>query len=430
MRLAFISLPCMIVALITVAAGLLVLQGRAQTLYYGARPIPYRIARDSEAYIKIATGHLAEVESPFNKRILYPALAGTVSRACRLNLAVAFLTVNFLALALFAYCVAAFLEEAIGRPFLALVPLLSAYPFESLALAYLPDLFDAAFTALFFLLLLKNCRVSAMVVLLFLCLVRDGTLLLCVVTAGVAWNRRDMGLVWKSLVVLVFGLILNSALTTSGHSNSHHLWEPLYLVLKVLYNFMGNVFGLVFWTNLRPALGVPFVTWDVPSFLHKLGRDTQFGLALNGWQPVNTLMVLATLFGNGPLFLIMFWRKIRHFALPLPVQLALVYGLLSYFLGLALGNWVFRLVGYGWPAFWLALPYVLIKLDYRPDRRTALLLLASFWTLSWLWSLSWSGSHRLPVLPLAVPLLYAVTYLCLRDAKLRAPGETVGAGFG
>lgn len=412
-RFRIISFPALLVSLLTMLGAVLILYGHSHLLFYGAQPLPYLIAQDSSAYVKIASGHLADVESPFSKRILYPYLVGVMANLTHLNLAQAFLAANFLCLGLLAYCVSACLDNTVARPFLALIPLFSAFGFESLSLAYLPDLFHAAFTALFFLLLLKDRWMLALLTLFFLCLARDNTFFLCAITAVVAYRRKNVDLMKGSLVVLVLGVIVSSLMARVGKPNVHHLWEPLYLALKVPYNFMANVFGVFFWTDVRSDVGTPLVTWPVPELLRHLGKDSRIGLVLSARQPLNTCIALLTIFGTGPLFLFYFRRKWKDLQMPLPIELTLVYGILSYFLGVALGNWVFRLVGYGWPAVWIALPFLLTQIGYRPPRWKCFVLLVCFWTVSWLPSLAQDTSLRWTlVLPLTA-ILYLITFACL-----------------
>jgi hypothetical protein len=404
-RSGIVSPASLLVSIITLAGAFLILHWHAHLLYYGDRPLPYRIASDSDAYIKIASGHLAEVESPFSKRILYPYLVGTVARA--------FMLANFLCLGLLAYCLAACLEKIAAQPFLALIPLFTAFGFESLSLAYLPDLFHAAFTCLFFLLLLKEQRAWALITLFFLCLARDNTFFLCLILAVIAWLRGERYLFKGALTVLVVGIIVSSVMARDGKPNIHHLPDFLYLALKVPYNFFANIFGVFFWTNVRPDVGKPLFIQPIPAFFRHFAQDSQIGLVLDWRQPFNTLMVLLTIFGTGPLFLFVFRRKWRGISLSLPVQLALVYGVLSYFLGVMLGNWVFRLVGYGWPAFWIALPFLLVRTGFRPPWWKALLLLACFWTVSWMPSLMQESSRHWTLIPPVVIGLSIITAVCL-----------------
>ncbi len=422
-RNGIISLPSLLVALVAMAVAALVLEEHAHLLYYGARPLPYRIASDSDAYIKIASGHLADVESPFSKRILYPFLVGKIAGWLHIDLGTAFLAANFLCFGLLAYGVAACLEKTVDRPYLALIPLLSGFGFESLSLAYLPDLFHAAFTSLFFLLLLKEQRLAAFVILFFLCLARDNTFFLCVVLAAVAWWRNERFLLRGALVVLVLGVVVSSIMARGGKPNIHHLAEPLYLALKVPYNLLGNVLGIFFWTDMREGMGTPLFVRPIPHLFRLLSSDTQIGIVFDPHQVLTTCIVLSTIFGTGPLILWHFRDKWASLTPTLPVQLAMVYGVLSYFLGVSLGNWVFRLVGYGWPAFWIALPYLLVRTGYRPPTWKAAALIGCFLTSSWLLSLMQESVYHWTVILPVTAVLYGLTFALLRGG----PGDLPAA---
>src|SRR2546421_1648994 len=123
--------------------------------------LPFLHRWDSQAYYFIAIGNYRDVASPFSKRALYPWLAASLSRATDLKIGTAFMVWNVLAFAVLAWCISAALEITIGKPWIALLLLLTPMPLESLELGYLPDLFHAALTALFFLLLLKEKALPA-----------------------------------------------------------------------------------------------------------------------------------------------------------------------------------------------------------------------------------------------------------------------------
>src|SRR5207244_5183279 len=93
-------------------------------------------------------------------------LARELDKAAHIGLPAAFLAINVVAFAVLAFCIAALLEVSGVVPWLGLVLLLTPLPLEFLLSAYMPDLFHAALTALFFLLLLKDRLGLALVVLL------------------------------------------------------------------------------------------------------------------------------------------------------------------------------------------------------------------------------------------------------------------------
>jgi len=53
---------------------------------------------------------------------------------------------------------------------------------------------------------------------------------------------------------------------------------------------------------------------------------------------------------------------------PIWVVIGLLYGLASFLIGPMLGASVNRLIGYGWPAFWLAVPFLASNYRWFPEQ--------------------------------------------------------------
>jgi hypothetical protein len=141
----------------------------------------------------------------------------------------------------------------------------------------------------------------------------------------------------------------------------------------------------------------------------------QIGLCTPEWTlPLFTLLTLLTLFGSGPLLIIaarkaQLWST-RH---PFAVQLAAVYGLLSFLLGPSLGDWIDRLIGYGWPLFWIGVPYLIRHaassgLTPALPERTSLV---SLLLISWLPPLLGYSRYTLVLSDLAALAFILVAYL-------------------
>jgi hypothetical protein len=162
--------------------------------------------------------------------------------------------------------------------------------------------------------------------------------------------------------------------------------DPIYLACKVPYNFLANIGGFCIWSDLRTDVGIPWKTWEVPAVLRKVTADKQIGFLVDWKRPIDTFITLLTIFGIGPLLFHRLWKNRAKPApeMPLAIQLALVYGLVSFFLGTSLGDWVERLVGYGWPAFWLALPYLIRKAEWKFCRTDLIWLFGGYLLVCWL----------------------------------------------
>ena len=377
----------------------------------GQNTLPYMFAVDSEQYLAMAQGRVSEVQSPFTKRFLYPWLVRMAAGNTRLPLGTAAMTLNFASWCLLACCLAAALESFGGEPWLAVLFLATPFPLESLLLGYMPDLFVTALTALFFLLLARRRERWAMVVLLLAFLARESTLLLCVMGAGIGFLRRGKTMAYGSLAVLAGGVMAGAWFLRLGQPNIHHLPDFTYMVLKVPYNFLHNVFGIMIWSDVRADTGVPVVRWSLPHLLQFGGADREIGLVFGKRPPTETFLHLFTIFGFAPI-LLWHWRgkfaQVRQS--PPAVQLAFAYGLVMYPLATALGAWTGRLIGYAWPLFWLAGPCVFKLPGLKARPAEAAFLALCYLLVAWLPGCSgfWLASDNYPPLLLFIPVLYAL----------------------
>ena len=414
-----------VTALLILLAGVLTLALHRQVpLLRESRDhdLPFLIGWDSQSYFHMAIGQYAQVASPFSKRALYPWLAATLAKTGHLKITTAFLTLNFIAFALLAWCISAILETMIGAPWGAFLLLLTPLSLVSLEMGYLPDLFHAALTALFFLLLLKEKRWAALAVLLVSFATRESTLLLCLALAAITYRRNERVLFIGCLVVLVLGTIITSAFAKLGAPNLHHMPDPLYLALKVPFNFCLNFLGFTVWTDIN-NMGQPFVKWQVPAFLHRFTTDREIGLDWDWRYPSRTVIVYLTIFGTAPLLLARFrkhWRILLE--APLTVRLACFYGVVSFVIGPVLGSWIERLISYGWPAFWIALPWLIHKYFAPLKTSEAGLLALNYLCLAWWPALfGWSRITNYPLCALGVLVLCAPTLVLMRRITMLDP---------
>jgi hypothetical protein len=221
-------------------------------------------------------------------------------------------------------------------------------------------------------------------VLLLAFLARENTLLVFLVAAGLAWFRGLKRMALQTGGVLAASLAIYSLVCRVGQPNKHHLPDFIYQALRVPYYLGLNFFGFRVWSDVRSEYGKPFVTWHLPHWL-KLGDDNVLGLAYPDWRyPEDTAVVLLTVFGLGPLILYFLLRKNgKPWSLPFAVELALIYGVASYLAGPLLGDWVDRIVGFGWPAFWIAMPCLFYAGRLRIESRAAALLAACYSIACW-----------------------------------------------
>lgn len=415
-------------AVLVFLVGLLVVAEHNHLPLVAFRPasqltLPYAPVIDDTSYLAMAEGRTSEVASPFSKRVLYPWLCGMLSRHTRLSLPIACMTLNCAAWGLLAYCMAALLQDMIGLSWLSGVFLLTPVFLESLLLGYMPELFHTALLALFFLLILRKHQRWALAVLLLAFLTRESTLALCLVCAVISWFRGERRLAWGSIVVLVIGTAAGTWFARFGQPNVHHLPEFVYLPLKVAYNFLRSVLGIMFWSNsMIPARSTPTVIWTLPHSL-QWGLVRQIGLSFEWQPPLDTLVSLLTVFGMAPLIFPHLWKKRNLFKeLPLAATVAFWYGLILYCLAPSLGASVFRLVGEGWPLVWIAIPAIAKYLGLNLSSPRRIILAACYLLSAWLPFLTgfWSF-HRNCAWLLTIPPFYIIAHRIIAQAQAAIP---------
>jgi hypothetical protein len=216
------------VVLVVLVAALVILKWHEHLPLYSMadqphQRLPLMAAIDSESYFLMAKDGPGEVSAPFTKRVLYPWLVRMLSQVTGQPIPDMFLALNFAALLGTAFCLAEMLRITIGRPFMALLFLLTPFPLESFELAYIPDLFHIALVSLFFLLLLREHEKWAVLILFLAFLTRESTLLLCVFAIGLALSRGKGRFALAVSGVLCVGLAASSWLARLGKPNMHHL---------------------------------------------------------------------------------------------------------------------------------------------------------------------------------------------------------------
>ena len=378
--------------------------------------VPYMYA-DSDKYIAIAKGRIAEVASPYSRRVLYPLLAANFARIFHMPIGASFAEINLLAFIFMAYCLAALLQQLGVKAWYVVLVLLTPLPLESLQRAYLPDLFHMALSSLFFYLVACGRDKLAVITLMLCFLARENTILICLIVGFVAWRYNRKLLALGAVMVLLVGLACDARFVHLGEPNRHHLPEFIYMAFFVPCSFLGNVLGVVIWTNSTPDEGGPWLLhWQIPHAL-QFGADHDVYIAYEWMRAFQTGISLTTLFGCGPVFLWYLWKKFPfklHWNIIL--QITFVYGLLAFLSGTSLGRTgTSRLIGYAWPLFWIALPCLVLQAKIKLRVVEAWFLIILSLIITWVPNFAgfWGQELRARIGLMAIPLLYIATIYCL-----------------
>ena len=288
---------------------------------------------------------------------------------------------------------------------------------------YLPDLFYAALLSLLFYALLREQMMFVMLWLFLLQLTRESTLLVSSVLFVLALCRRRWGLATVSVAATLAGMAIVALYAQMAKSNIHGMGGLTYLCTKLIANGAANCLGIIVWSDSYARQfpdrysHAPLWRMALPAYL-SLGSIREMGVYqyLPG-QLADTMKCLLTTFGTLPLVLFSCLKRKGIRVLwqsAFPVLLALLIGVLFYCLGPFSGRSVDRLVGYGWPLFWLAIPLLDAKTLPKPIGSGLWLYLSSFFCMWWpvLIRESGVGQHGY-ILFSGILCCYALTWLCL-----------------
>lgn len=326
------------------------------------------LSEDSSQYYQMAVGQNWDVIKPFSSRYFQPLLVRSLSGLLHVSIHQAFLVLGVLSLGLLVFSLNWLLEKSClpGRGWKAILLVLTPLLFQTFLDYYLPDLLHAALLGLFFALLRQDescrfCRIGWVLVLIALFATKESTILLSGCMVLLFLGRRQYRHVFVVFIVTLFAVYLNALAGKLGRPNIHSMNDLLYMGLKVPFNLIKNFTGLQIWADTfalhNKAFSEVFVKWPLPPWLH-LGSIHAIGLCRPNWSfPLNTFIALASDFGALPLMLLFCLRrnlrKIMSSEKPW-LLVALCYGSLACIMGTCIGASGFRLIGYGWPCFWLA----------------------------------------------------------------------------
>jgi hypothetical protein len=411
---------------VTAVAGVL---AELQDATY-ARPAPRLplMVSDNVTYYQMAQGETAQVKAPFSRRALYPLLVRGFAHVTGLSLRAVFILFALGSLCLLTYLLARILLLFDLSPWITAVFILSPFPLACLENGYMPDLFHTMLITLFFLLLLREKWIAALVILAVAYMARENTLVLCLVFGVMAWLKNLRLIAIGSGCVIAYGTAFGAWALRQGQPNIHHLPDFLYLALKVPHQFLKNVLGFRIWSNTLP-FGDPFLKITLPHAL-QIGEVRVLGFCYPEWDlPLVTLLSLLTLFGAGPLIIWLTRRlELWNEPHPLAMRVAFVYGLIVFFLGTSVGDGVERLIGYGWPLFWIGLPYILGLMKQQHREAVMTPCLVSIWGVAWLPGVM--GYSRFTTLPIGLVALFAVVLAyVLTWFQLRRAGGFVEGGW-
>jgi hypothetical protein len=388
-------------------------------------------APDAFWYRLLALGQRGAVPSPFSGRLLGPAIAGWFGRVTGMGVDTGFLAMGIVCLVALIALVAGLLWSWKAPAAIFAGIFLMPFWVDIVHDSYLPDLLHATILAAILLGLLYGYTGFALLLLFPAYLARESTILVAACLLFACWRRVPLRSLLIGLGAMVCGALVSRHFGQAGTAGVHGLGGGVYILGKLVWSFFKNLLGLPLWSNTLPECH-PVWVYALPAGYH-LGAIQTIGVCRPSvWGPVRLLLAWFGIFGIGPAFAVSLWRGMRQLLPPaqgrelaapnLPglvmvFRFCVVYGVISILMTPLLGASADRLVEYGWPFYFVVLPWFVSRSYHlRPSRAAGLLLLhlATCW-------LAWFGfrQHTLSSLlaGLAVLGLNGVGYALLRQSS-------------
>jgi hypothetical protein len=319
------------------------------------------VAGDARFYLGIATGDYRQVMQPFASRQLGALVVAALMHVLHWTVERGFLvegTVSIIVMLAVIYCLS--ISTAAPRWLVFAIALVPFWTFLLQELV-LPDLWYSALLAVMLLMLASEHTLGAALMMFPLMLSRESTslTLICFLAAGWGWMRWRVKMV--AVISAITGSVIVSHLAARAQPNLERLPEPVYILAKIPWNFMHNVLGITPWSNVNPELcKVP--AWTMPVHIGPVHAIGVCGFSFAGW--IEMSQAILNDFGLLPLLFVFLWWRCRRFSTQnVLLRFTLLYGSVSLLLAPMLGTWFIRLIGYAWPAFFVALPLLFDRLE-------------------------------------------------------------------
>jgi hypothetical protein len=390
-------------------------------------------APDAGYYRLVALGQRGGVPAPFSGRILGPVIAGWLGRVTGLGADTGFLLLGIGGLIALLALIAGLLWSWRAPAVIFAAIFLMPFWVDIFHDYYLPDLLHAAILAGILVCLFFGHTWLALLLLFPAYLARESTLLvaLCLVFAG--WRRIRL----RTALIGIFAVVCAGLVTRhygqAGPGSVHGMSGGGYILGKLFWSFFKNVLGIPLWSNTLPECK-PLWATGLPGGFH-LGAIRSIGICPPSvWGPARTLLAWFGIFGVGPALAAGVWRRmVSREALStqqltpsmvIVFRFCIVYGVISIVMAPLLGASADRLVAYGWPLYFVVLPWFLFARNGLPVRGILFIHLLTCW-------LAWFGFRQQTtpgflIAGLTVLGLNGLGYVLFRRFSAASSGEGLG----
>jgi hypothetical protein len=195
-------------------------------------------------------------------------------------------------------------------------------------------------------------------------LTRESTALVAICLVFALWRRTRLSKALIGVAAVSAAVLVSRHFGEAGSGTIHGVTGGGYILGKLVWSFSKNVLGLPLWSNTLPEC-TPLWSTNLP---HPLGAIRTIGVCSPSlWGPARLLLAWFGIFGIGPALLLVLRRQIISPVAPMNGGKAVVfrfctlYGLACVLMAPLLGASTDRLVAYGWPLYFVVLPWLLVS---------------------------------------------------------------------
>jgi hypothetical protein len=310
---------------------------------------------DAPHYITLAEQGPMTVQRPHSTRILPSHIVHLLH--FMMNTHKAFLLLGILSLVIFNFNVIC-LIRMINYPFIVIFfivfnPLVQFYFIQY----YIPDLFYNALLSSLLLLSVSGFYFLSSIIMILLYLTRETTIILSIIIIAILYYNNKRKELYYYLIATLLGIFGLLVVKQFAGPNIWGLAEPVYLIIRIPYHTFQNIFGIPLVTNAIPYCK-PILNIELPKLM-QLGKIKSVGIC--SWNYEHLLFVISTtlsVFSIGPLLLIMQIYKKYIKCDNLWILIISYYGLTMFIASFFISVDIKRVIGYGWPLFWVAIPFM------------------------------------------------------------------------
>ncbi len=357
---------------------------------------------DSDWYRALAQGQFDKVIQPFASRGLEPFLVRVIDHISNFNVDVTFAVLSSISLLTCFWALILLLPNTPSK-LLWISGILFSPVWTTLFHAFLlPDIFHAALLSIFCVFLKKERYMESALMFVPMFAARESTVLILAIFLICLLGRAKFKIAMVAVTSSLLGIGLEKWLVLGTRGNRHNISQFAYLIGKLPFNLLKNVFGVQLWSNTILSSYRPSHVFHLPNW-HIFGDISVIGLGK--WEPflpIGTVLLWLGTFGILPAVLLTATRGgfKSYPRLSIFLNFCILYGASAFLAGPALGASVYRLVAYGWPAFTCGLPQ--LRPNLFENRRILLVVhLAASW---FAWFAYENRSHALVIIATLVTM--------------------------